>query len=345
MFHEYLQRVAHGIHLSQSEMMESIDWLMTGRAEANEIASFLLDLSAKGETVDELAGAAQAMRRHMVRISCQHNRLVDTCGTGGVGSEIFNVSTTAALVAAAAGAELGPERRVAVAKHGNRSVTSKSGSADVLRELGIDIEAPPATIERCLNELGIGFCFAPQFHPAMRHVGAVRKQLGVRTVFNLLGPLCNPAGAPYQLLGVGRSEISPLLAAALQRLGTRRSVVVCGTDGVGEVTVAGVTEAIVIEPSGCRTVRWVPEDFGLAKDDLGSLRITGVQESATLIRRVLDGEQGAARKMVLLNAAAALWTADSQGSLTECVARAEAAIDSGAARNLLIRWAELSCTR
>ena len=345
MFSEYCQHLSLGRNLSQSEMEQAIHEIMSGRVEAESIARFLLDLNAKGETIDELAGAAQAMRRHMVPITCQHARLVDTCGTGGVGSELFNVSTTAALVAAAAGATLASSQRVAVAKHGNRSVTSKSGSADVLAALGVDIDAPVPTVERCLNELGIGFCFAPRLHPAMRHVAPIRRQLGVRTIFNLLGPLCNPASAAFQLLGVGRAEFGPMLAATLQRLGTRRAVVVSGADGVGEVTLAGDTEVLLVHPDEIRADRWQPGNFGLERDCLDTLRVAGPAESAAMILRVLAGERGVPRDMVVINAAAALWTAEAATGLSECVELAQAALDSGAARLLLNRWVELSQTR
>lgn len=345
MFSEYCQRLSLGKDLSQCEMEAAVHELMSGGVEAESIARFLLDLNAKGETVDELAGAAQAMRRHMVPITCRHSRLVDTCGTGGVGSELFNVSTTAALVTAAAGLTLESSRRVAVAKHGNRSVTSKSGSADVLAALGVDIDAPVPTVERCLDELGIGFCFAPRLHPAMRHVAPIRRQLGVRTIFNLLGPLCNPASAAYQLLGVGRAEFGPILAATLQRLGTRRAVVVSGTDGVGEVTLAGDTEVRLVHPDEIRVDCWQPGHFGRERASLDTLRVEGPAESAAMIHRVLAGERDVPRDMVVINAAAALWTAEVAAELRECADLAQAALDSGAARILLNRWVELSQTR
>src|SRR5690606_13322707 len=197
------------------------------------IAAFLLALRQKGETVDEIAGAALALRKHMTCIATRRAGIVDTCGTGGVGSKLFNISTTAALVTASCG--------VPVAKHGNRSVTSRSGSADVLAALGVNIDAPPQVVERCLDELGICFCFAPSLHPAMLHVGPVRRQLGVPTIFNLLGPLCNPARAPYQVMGVGMGELRHRLALVLARLGTQHAVVVTGDDGLGEITLATTT--------------------------------------------------------------------------------------------------------
>src|SRR5262245_39827887 len=219
-------------------MEQVIDQLLLGTVPENEIAVLLTALRAKGETPDEIAGAARAMRRHMTPIRSTRSGLIDTCGTGGVGSELFNISTAAAIVAAAAG--------VPVAKHGNRSVTSKSGSSDVLAALGVNIDAPVEVVERCVSELGICFCFAPKLHPAMKHVAPVRKNLGFATIFNLLGPLCNPAGATRQLLGVGKRELHQTMAEVLVRLGIDRAVVVHGTDGVGEVSLSAPTEVIEV---------------------------------------------------------------------------------------------------
>ena len=226
-----LGRLAAGEDLSREEMADAIGQVMTGAWSEEQIGLLLTTLAAKGETVAEVAGAASAMRANMTSIRSRHEKLLDTCGTGGGGSTTFNISTSAALVIAAVG--------VPLAKHGNRSVTSKSGSADVLAELGVNIQADVPQVERCLDELGLCFCFAPLMHPAMKHVGAVRKKLGIRTIFNLLGPLANPAGAAYQLLGVGLPELRPLIASALGMLGTSRALVVSGGDGLGEVSLAG----------------------------------------------------------------------------------------------------------
>jgi anthranilate phosphoribosyltransferase len=327
----YLGRLAGGIDLSQEEMEAVIDQLLQGVVPENEIAVLLTALRAKGETADEIAGAARAMRRHMTRIHTTRTNLIDTCGTGGVGSDLFNISTAAAIVVAAAG--------VPVAKHGNRSVTSKSGSSDVLAALGVNVEAPPAGVERCLDELGICFCFAPSLHPAMKYVAAVRKKLGFATIFNLLGPLCNPAGATRQLLGVGRPELHQTMADVLARLGTERAVVVHGTDGLGEVSLSAPTEVIEITGTKLKSFTWQPEDFGLAKAGKDSLRIADAAASAALIRRILAGEVGPPRDVVVLNAAAALWTAGENASPRVCAERAAGAIDRGEARRLLDRWA------
>jgi anthranilate phosphoribosyltransferase len=270
----------------------------------------------------------------MTPIRSRHDKLLDTCGTGGGGSTIFNVSTTAALVISAAG--------VPVAKHGNRSVTSKSGSADVLNSLGVNIAASVPQVERCLDELGICFCFAPLMHPAMKHVAAVRKQLGMRTIFNLLGPLANPAGATFQLLGVGLPELRPLIASALRRLGTERALVVSGRDGLGEITLADVTDVTQIESDREAELTWSPEDFGLQRASLEEVHVSGPEESAALVRGVLAGESGPARDLVVLNAAAGLLAAGRSISTREAAALATEAIDRGAAAELLRRLAQLS---
>lgn len=316
------------------QMQEVIDEVMLGQVPQDQIALLLTALAHKGETVEEIAGAAAAMRKHMTPI--QHNRLavIDTCGPGGHGSGTFNISTAAALVTAAAG--------IPVAKHGNRSITSKTGSADALAALGVNIAAPVPVVEECLNEIGVCFCFAPSLHSAMRHVSAVRKSLPFRTIFNLLGPLCNPASAPYQLLGVGKPELRPLLAQALALLGTQRTLVVYGEDGIGEVSLAGATQVTEVSAAGLREFTWTPGDFGLTSCGRESLLVETPQQSAELIRRVLSGEPGPPRDIVVLNAAAALWTAGFRPTLDACAAEAAAAIDSGQARQTLARLVEIT---
>jgi anthranilate phosphoribosyltransferase len=322
----YLGRVSAGENLTMDEMAAVMTEVMAGRCQENEIALLLTALKAKGETADEIAGAAQVMRQNMTPIRSTRQGIVDTCGTGGVGSNIFNVSTAAALVTAAAG--------VPVAKHGNRSATSKSGSADVLQALGVNIAASVETVERCLGKLGICFCFAPSLHPAMKHVAAIRKQLGTATIFNLLGPLCNPAGASFQVLGVGKPELQRTMAEVLQRLGTKRAVVV-GGDGVGEVTITGTTQVHEVTPEGIRSFAWSPADFGLETAGKESLVVDGPQSSAAIIRDVLAGKPGPRRDMVLINSAAALWVAGFHDLRGRCARRAAEAIDSGKAAALL----------
>lgn len=329
-----LGRLSAGEDLSRKEMTDAIGQVMSGSCDEQQIAIMLTALRAKGETVEEVAGAATAMRQHMTPIRSRHDKLLDTCGTGGGGSETFNISTTAALVIAAVG--------VPLAKHGNRSVTSKSGSADVLAALGVNIEASVPQVERCLDELGICFCFAPLMHPAMKHVAAVRRKLGVRTIFNLLGPLANPAGARFQLLGVGLPELRPLIASALRLLGTERALVVSGRDGLGEVSLADVTDVTQVEGDNETEFTWSPEDFGLQRSSLDAIRVAGPDESAAVVRGVLAGEPGPARDIVVLNAAAGLLAA---GRCVEPKAAAELAadaIDRRAAAELLDRLAKLS---
>jgi anthranilate phosphoribosyltransferase len=270
----------------------------------------------------------------MTPIRSRHAELLDTCGTGGDAAGTFNISTAAALVTAGAG--------VAVAKHGNRAITSRTGSADVLAALGVNIAGNVQQAERCLDRIGICFCFAPLLHPSMQHVAQVRRQLGFRTIFNLLGPLCNPAGASYQLLGVGKPTSRPLLAQALQLLGIRRAVVVCGEDGLDEVTLRGPTRCTEVSPTVLRDFIWTPSDFGLAPaDDLSALEVSNPTESADMIRAILSGRSGPGADIVVLNAAAALWTAQ-RGTPKDCAEQARHAIDSGAAMRILQRLIEES---
>jgi anthranilate phosphoribosyltransferase len=320
-------------------MSAAIDAVMQGRCSAGEIGLLLTGLRLKGETVEEVAGAALAMRRHMTPIRSSRQGIVDTCGTGGDGSATFNISTAAALVTAAAG--------VPVAKHGNRRVTSRTGSADVLQHLGVNVEASVPVVEACLDELGICFCFAPLLHPAMKQVAEVRRQLGVPTIFNMLGPLTNPASAPYQMIGVGRPELRRLLAEALGLLGARRAIVVCGDDGLDEVTLSATTQVTEYHDTrdSVREFTWQPEDFGLRRAEMASLRVEGPEQSATVIRSVLDGQRGPARDITVLNTAAALWTAGKDPSPQGCAAFAAEAIDGGAARELLGQLARMTSSR
>lgn len=322
-----LGRLAAGENLSMDEMSAAIDAVVAGQSSEGQTGILLMALRAKGETAQEVAGAAAALRRHMTPIRTQRTGLIDTCGTGGDGSNTFNISTAAALVVAAAG--------VPVAKHGNRGITSKTGSADALAALGVNINASLETVERCLDQLGICFCFAPLVHPSMKKVAEVRKKLGVPTIFNLLGPLSNPAGAPFQVLGVARSEVRQLLAEALLLLGTTRALVVQGEDGLDEVTLAGPTRVTEVTNGTLRNFAWTPADFGLAPASLDSIKVDGPPASAAIIREVLSGATGVARDIVVINAAAALWTAGRAETPLACAQLAAGAIDSGAASGLL----------
>jgi len=327
-----LGQLSAGENLSQDEMTTAIDLVMQGELSEAEIALLLTALRVKGETVSEIAGAAIAMRRHMTPIRSHRTGVLDTCGTGGDGWRTFNVSTAAALVTAAAG--------VPVAKHGNRAVSSRSGSADVLAALGVNIEAGVEVVERCLDRLGICFCFAPLLHPAMRRVGTVRKRLGVPTIFNLIGPLSNPASAPFQLLGVGKSHVHALLAEALALLGTKRAMVVTGEGHFDEVTIAGPTRVTEVSEGKLREFTWNPSDFGLEQSPLDGLLVKGPEESAAMIRGVLAGDRGPARDIVVANAAAALCTAGRADTPAAAAELATTAIDSGAARDLLVGLVE-----
>lgn len=305
-------------------LTEAVRDLVSGRVDDARAAAVLTALRVKGESADEIATAATVLREQMVRLVPVSGPVLDTCGTGGDDSGTFNISTAAALVAAGAG--------VPVVKHGNRAVSSKSGSADVLRELGVPVEAGPEWAQKCLDRVGFAFCFAPHFHRGMAHVAALRRRLGVRTLFNLLGPLANPANAPYQLLGVGKPELLDPLAGALAQLGTRQSVLVCSRDGLDEVSLAAPTMVRIVRGEEYDAVEWNPADFGLGEVSLQAIRAAGPPESAAIIRGVLAGDDGPARRIVLANAAAALWAAEAVKTLRDGVEKADAAIRSGHAR-------------
>lgn len=307
-------------------MCQLMHAILDGGLGEVETAALLVALHAKGETADELAAAAAVLREYCLPLGGRRD-VLDTCGTGGDGSCTFNISTATALVAAAAG--------VPVVKHGNRAMSSRSGSADVLTALGVRVELDASAARRCLERTGMTFCLAPTFHPRMQHLGALRRRLGVRTLFNCLGPLANPAGASYQLLGVGRAEWLDRLASALVRLGTRRALLVCGRDGLDEVSLSGPTLVREVTAGQIKVEEWTPDDFGLAPCRLEELRVEGPQESAAVIRAVLQGEDGPARRMVLANAAAALRAAEKADTLPEGVAQAAQAIDSGRALGVL----------
>lgn len=303
--------------------------LIAGRTAEPEAAALLIALRMKGETADELAAAAAVLREHMIRLDTGGADALDTSGTGGDGSGTFNISTVAALIAAGAG--------VPVVKHGNRAVSGKCGSADVLARLGVTVESGPAWARKCLEVGGFAFCFAPHFHPALKNVATLRRRLGVRTVFNSLGPLANPAAAPFQLIGVGRPELLDLMAGALARLGCRRAYLVWGRDGLDEVSLSGPTVVREVRGNTVKSLEWHPADFGLEPCDAGGLSADGAEQSAARIRSVLAGEDCSARRSSLANAAAALLAAERVGTLQEGVARAAEAIDSGRALAVLER--------
>lgn len=321
------KQVSEGQSLSQEQMTSVFDAIMKGESSNAEIKSLLVALHEKGETVDELAGAAAAMRQHMTPIRTRRENCVDTCGTGGGKSGIFNVSTAAAIVAASAGAS--------VAKHGNRSSTSRTGSADVLAELGVNVECSIEVTQKCLDQLGLCFCFAPLFHPSVKHVTKVRKSLDHPTVFNLLGPLCNPANAPYQILGVGRPETRETIARALAKLGTERALVVHSRDGLGEISISDTTDVSEVRKTFVTEGTLTPADFNLEPDSMMMIKAGDPKESAEIIKRVLAGHGGAARGIVVANAAAALWISGLCDNLEIGVERCSTAIDNGQASEML----------
>jgi anthranilate phosphoribosyltransferase len=333
-FLEWIGQAESGKDLTAIEMEGAITEMLAGRADAMLTARLLLALRAKGESISELVGAALAMRRAMTPIKTTRTNLLDTCGTGGDGAKTFNISTAAAIVAAAAGA--------AVAKHGNRKITSATGSADVLAELGIKIDASREIVERCIEEVGIGFCYAPLLHPAMKHVSEVRRSLGVPTLFNYLGPLCNPAGASYQVLGVGRADLQEKIASALLQLPIHAAIVVRGEDGLDEVTLSANTQVLHIRNGSIERLQWNPGSFGKSPIAIESLGVESPSESAEVIREILAGTLGPARDIVVCNAAAGLWLAGIEQNLLAAVERCEKAIDLGDAEKTLTQLATLS---
>jgi len=330
-----LQKLVDRVDLAPEEVEEAFETIFRGEATAAQMGAFLVGLRMKGETPVEIAAAAAVMRRRATPVRTPPGRVVlDTCGTGGDGAGTFNISTAAALVVAGAG--------ITVAKHGNRSVSSRSGSADLLTACGVQVDAPVEVVERCLDEVYLGFLYAPALHGAMRHVAPVRREVGVRSIFNLLGPLANPARAPRQLLGVYASPLVPVVAETLARLGTERALVVHGLEGLDEISPSGPTRAAWVEAGRVREVVLRPEDGGLNPVPGGALQGGSPEDNAKLLSMVLEGGAGALRDAVLLNAGAALWVADAVATLAEGVLRAAESIDSGAARTRLERLVALT---
>ena len=324
--------VAHE-DLSADDAAAAMAEIMGGSASPALIAGFLVALAMKGERPEEIVGLARTMRREAVPFDTGGLAVVDTCGTGGDRSGTFNISSAASLVLAACG--------VPVAKHGNRSVSSRCGSADVFEALGVNLAQSPAAVERCLADAGITFLFAPTFHPSMRHAAPTRRELGLRTAFNLLGPLTNPACPSRQLVGVPRPELTELVARALQLLGAERAWVVHGADGIDEISLAGHTKVSECRDGAVRTFYVHPADYGLRKAPVTALAGGDAAANAALIRQVVDGARGPARDVTLLNAAAALFIADRAATVREGLAVAAEAIDSGRARrtlDALVSW-------
>jgi len=336
--HECIARVEAGHILVRLEAEAVMEELLSGRVETPEIVRLLTALNQRPVRVQELAGFAKIMRRHATRVFAEGEAgpagMVDTCGTGGDGSDTFNISTTAAIVASAAGAR--------VAKHGNRAASSRSGSADVLEALGVRIDLPFERYGRAIREIGIGFLFAQAAHTATRHAAPARRQIGVRTVFNLLGPLTNPAGAQSQILGVFSADVIDLVAATLAELGVEHAFVVHGAGGLDEISLAGETLAAEVKNGSIRRFTMTPEEFGVARGPIESLRGGTATENAALIRRILGGEPGPPSDIVVVNAAAALVAAGVAANFREAAQLAGAAISSGAAKEKLATLAEFT---
>lgn len=324
MLKEFITRVVEGYDLSQEEAGRAMAIIMEGQALPTQIAAFLTALRMKGETSQEIAGMARVMREKAVAMPFPRNEIIaDTCGTGGDNQGTFNISTTVALVAAGAG--------LTIAKHGNRSISSQCGSADVLEALGVKISLSPEKVAQSLRELKIAFLFAPTFHPAMKYALAPRREIGIRTVFNLLGPLTNPAGATVHLLGVYQSDLLPLVAEALKSLGSKAAFVVHGLDGYDEISITGQTDICQLKDGQIRRWQIEPEEVGLERASPGEIRGGSAEQNAQIVLAVLKGERGARRNVVLLNAAALFVAAERARDLKEGIEIAAEAIDSGRA--------------
>jgi anthranilate phosphoribosyltransferase len=334
MFAPLLEKLHRREDLSSDEAAAAMEEIMDGRAQPAQIAGLLVALGMKGERPGEIVGLARTMRARATKLSRTYHPVFDTCGTGGDRAHTFNVSTVAALVVAACGQR--------VAKHGNRSVSSRCGSADLFEALGVNITAPPAVIEQCLEEAGIAFFFAPTFHPSMRHAGPARKDLGIRTAFNLLGPLTNPAGAARQLVGVPRPELTELVARSLALLGSERAWVVHGADGLDEISTTGYTKVSECRDGAVNTFYVHPSDFKLPKAAPAALKGGEAAENAAIARRVLAGEPGAPRDIVLLNAGVSLLIAGIVETVSDGIARAAEALDRGHAAAVLERLVTVS---
>jgi len=325
---EALARIIEHREIFRDEMLSLMRQIMSGEVSPTLIAAIITGLRVKKETIGEIAAAAEVMREFSTKVPVPDDpRVVDTCGTGGDAAHSFNISTAAMFAAAAAGAR--------VAKHGGRSVSSKSGSADVLEALGVNISLPPELVARSIAEVGVGFMFAPNHHSAMKHAAPVRRELGVKTIFNILGPLTNPAGARQQLMGVFHPDLVGIQARVLQRLGSRRVLIVHGTDGMDEVSISAPTRVAELRDGDVREYQIRPEDFGIAVADAAAIRVDGVEQSRAMILAALGNETGAARDIVALNAGASIYVAGVAATLAEGMKQAQAVIASGAARRKL----------
>ena len=329
-----LNKVLDKSDLKEEEMILVMTQIMEGKVEDTLLGAFLTALHMKGETVEEITGAARVMRDKAEKIKVSRNPIIDTCGTGGDGANTFNISTTAAFVVAGCG--------IAVAKHGNRAVSSRSGSADVLKYLGVNIEADKVNVERCINEIGIGFLFAPLMHGAMKYAAGVRKQLGFRTIFNLLGPLTNPAGANAQVIGIYDSSRLKQIASVLKLLGTRKAFVVHGSDGLDEITLTGETKVCELANGQISEYILKPDSFDLTACEAKDITGGTPEENAGILKAILSGIKGPKRDIVLMNASAAICASDKKESLKAAMELARESIDSGSAEQKLKDLCRLS---
>ena len=330
-----LTRLIERQDLPHDHMLELMQQVMGGQLTPAQIAAMLVALRIKGETVTEIAAAAEVMRELSTKVNVKNTgHLIDTCGTGGDGAQTFNISTASALVAAAAGAH--------VAKHGGRSVSSTCGSADVLEKLGVNVNLTPDQVAQCVDNIGIGFMFAPNHHSAMKHAAPVRRELGVRTLFNLLGPLTNPAGAKNQVMGVFHRDLTAKLAQVLQQLGSRHVLVVHGADGMDEISISGLTHIAELKDGKVSEYTVQPQEFGLKPAPLDAIRVANADEAKTMLLAVLDNQPGAAHDIVQLNAGAAIYVAGVVNTLQDGVAKAGQIIASGAAKTKLDQLVSLS---
>jgi len=328
-----IEKLVQKENLSFEESVSAMTLIMEGEATPSQFGSLITALRMKGETVDEVSGMASVMRAMSLHVDTE-NDLVDTCGTGGDGFGTFNVSTAAAFVAVGAG--------IQVAKHGNRAMSSKSGSADVLEALGVNIQLTPQQISNCITETGFGFMFAQSFHPSMKYAAGPRREMGIRTVFNILGPLTNPAGAARQVVGVADPSVGELMANVLGKLGTEKALVVHGDDGLDEITISTSSTVWELEAGKVRSYQIKPEDFGIAVSSLDQIKAGNAEESAHVIRGVLAGEPGPSRDIVVMNAGATLFVAGISNILSECMSISENSIDSGKAMKSLNEHIKLS---
>lgn len=336
MIKDCIKKLVDGQDLSFRESEEAMDEIMTGAATASQISSLITALRIKGETPEEITGFAKVMRVHALKLAPRSAYFVDTCGTGGDVSGTYNVSTTASFIAAGAG--------VVIAKHGNRAVSSKCGSADLLEKLGIKIDLPPEKVAGCIDSIGIGFIFAPVFHQAMKHAAPTRKEIGIRTIFNILGPVSNPANTKGQLMGVYSENLTRVMAEVLKNQGCETAMVVYGTDGIDEISISGSTKISHLSGGIIKEYSVEPENFGIRKQALSSISGGSSEENAAIAKNILEGkEKGAKRDVALLNAAAAIVVGKKAADMKEGLELAKISVDSGAALDKLLKLKEFTC--